>query len=200
MIFCQLRLKNSVSVTCFKPSWWEDVLQQCPSSKWYQPQSFGATLPSWPLKVYPATNFGKGSCCSSRRQAEDTSNMIKLVFRWSQLCLFCLKMSKIYISFLQSPWGVPCHICWNCAIQNNSNVYHFPNNLFANLFWAYLGSNCWGYVSFDDYAAGSGKTIHSAQVFQRGTPSRLGRSRVWRGSSFAIQSCSSMISVQLNNH
>lgn len=100
------------------------------------------------------------------------------------MSLLCL----ISLSLLQSAWGVPCHFCGNCAIQNNSSVHPFPNSILADMFWTHLDSNCWGYVSSDDHATGSCKAILVAQVFQRSTSSGLGRCRVWRSTSSTIHS------------
>jgi len=41
-----------------------------------------------------------------------------------------------------------------------------------------MGSYCRGHVPYDDHALSSGKTVLSPQIFQGGTPSRLGCSRV----------------------
>ena len=87
----------------------------------------------------------------------------------------------------QSTGGVPCHFCGNCTFQDHCNFYNLPDCLSACLFWDYMGSNCRGSVPFNDYAFGSCETIHFAQVFQSGTPSRFRCCRVWRGTSFIIQ-------------
>lgn len=79
---------------------------------------------------------------------------------------------------MQSSRRLPCHLCGNCSIQDNRDVYTIPNGIPAHLFWAYMGSNCRAFVPSDDHAFGSCKTIFSAQVFQRGTPSGFRCSRV----------------------
>ena len=169
-------------------------MQPCPSSKRFQPQSFGATLRLWPLKVCRVTNFGKEYYCSSLHQAEDTSKTFKsCIFYTSTLSCMLACYSSPKITFSQSSWRLPCHICRNSSFQDNCHVHNFPDNLFADMFRSHLGSNCGRYVSFDDHAFGSSKTILSSQVFQRSTPSRFGCSRVWRSTSFAIQSRNSKI-------
>lgn len=111
---------------------------------------------------------------------------------WENLLSVFTDAAAVFFFFgfkitIKSSGGVPCNLCGNCPFQDNCSIYTLPDCILACLFWYHLGPNSRGSIPIDDHASGSCETIHSAQVLQRGTPSRFRCRRIWRSPSITLR-------------